>query len=65
MADFADIATERQAEHLADCLAGIRRPSGVSATHCDECGDVIPEGRRRAWPGVRLCVSCQAEAEGR
>ena len=63
MPDFADEATERQAEHLADCLARIKRPSGVSATHCVECGAPIPEGRRVAWPGVRLCVECAAMNE--
>ena len=31
----------------------------ASLSHCAECGDDIPEGRRKAVPGVRLCVSCQ------
>ena len=34
-------------------------PHGVSRTHCEECDAVIPEGRRNALPGVRLCVQCQ------
>jgi phage/conjugal plasmid C-4 type zinc finger TraR family protein len=34
-------------------------PQGESASHCDECGVAIPEARRAAIPGVRLCVSCQ------
>jgi phage/conjugal plasmid C-4 type zinc finger TraR family protein len=43
---------------------GVRRaqsrlPAGPSATHCDECGAEIPEARRSALPGVRLCVRCQ------
>ena len=37
-----------------------RLPSGPGATHCDACGEVIPEARRLAVPGVRLCVPCQA-----
>lgn len=37
-----------------------RLPVGESLTHCEDCGAVIPEGRRLAIPGVRLCVSCQA-----
>ena len=37
-----------------------RLPSGPAATHCDSCGDAIPEARRMAMPGVRRCVSCQA-----
>lgn len=40
-----------------------RLPGGESATECDDCGDPIPEGRRRAVPGVRFCVKCQAEAD--
>lgn len=39
-----------------------RLPRGESLSECEECGAMIPEPRRRAVPGVRLCVSCQ-EAE--
>lgn len=38
-----------------------RLPAGESLTHCEECEAKIPEARRRAVPGVRLCVACQAE----
>ena len=41
-----------------------RLPRGVSRIHCEECGDVIPPGRREAVPGVRLCVTCQGERDG-
>jgi len=34
-------------------------PRGPSLTHCEECGDEIPEARRAAAPGVRFCVTCQ------
>ena len=44
-------------------LAKSRLPSGVSLTHCEECEEAIPEARRKAIPGVRLCVSCQSELE--
>ena len=27
------------------------------------CGEPIPEARRRALPGVRLCLECQQEAD--
>ena len=33
---------------------------GESATECELCGEPIPEARRHAVPGVRLCVACQA-----
>lgn len=41
-----------------------RLPQGPSLMHCAECDAAIPEARRQAMPGVRLCVSCQ-EAEDR
>jgi phage/conjugal plasmid C-4 type zinc finger TraR family protein len=34
-------------------------PSGPSLEHCEECGELIPEARRKALPGVRLCIACQ------
>ncbi len=36
-------------------------PQGESLTHCEECDAAIPEARRKAVPGVHLCVNCQAE----
>ena len=35
-------------------------PKGESLSNCEECDKVIPEARREAVPGVRLCVDCQA-----
>ncbi|MAL99095.1 DksA/TraR family C4-type zinc finger protein [Hydrocarboniclastica marina] len=35
--------------------------SGESLTHCEECDNRIPEARRKAVPGVRLCITCRAE----
>ena len=32
---------------------------GTARTHCAECGEAIPEARRRAVPGVSRCVACQ------
>jgi phage/conjugal plasmid C-4 type zinc finger TraR family protein len=40
-----------------------RLSNGQGLTHCEECGDLIPEARRNAVSGVRLCVKCQAELE--
>ena len=44
-------------------LARSRLLEGESATHCQLCEEPIPEARRRAIPGVRLCVQCQAKLE--
>ena len=35
-------------------------PRGESLSHCEECEKAIPPARRKAVPGVRLCVNCQA-----
>lgn len=40
-----------------------RLPEGESLTHCQECESLIPDARRKAIPGVRLCIQCQAELE--
>ena len=29
---------------------------GPSLTHCEECEEPIPQARREAVPGVRLCL---------
>ena len=34
-------------------------PTGESLRRCEECEGAIPEARRQALPGVRLCVTCQ------
>ena len=40
-------------------LAKSRLPKGPSLSHCEECGAEIPQARRDAVPGVRLCLACQ------
>jgi len=42
-----------------------RLGSGASLLHCEECEIEIPQARRLALPGVRLCVACQSEREKR
>jgi phage/conjugal plasmid C-4 type zinc finger TraR family protein len=50
---------------VKDAIARARSqlPQGPSLAHCAACGNEIPEARRNAIPGVRLCVACQAEAD--
>ncbi|HET7267744.1 MAG TPA: DksA/TraR family C4-type zinc finger protein [Oleiagrimonas sp.] len=36
---------------------------GPGRTHCEECGDPIPEARRKAVPGVRYCLACQEDLD--
>lgn len=44
-----------------DAVARARRdlPKGESLKECAECGEPIPEARRKAIPGVRFCIQCQ------
>jgi len=35
-------------------------PTGESEPYCEDCGDEIPEARRRALPGAKRCVACQS-----
>ena len=51
-------------------MDGVKRaralmPSGDGETHCVECGDEIPDARRRALPGVRTCITCQSAHDTR
>ncbi|MBS8227359.1 DksA/TraR family C4-type zinc finger protein [Vannielia litorea] len=45
-------------------LKARRGPQGESLTHCAECEEEIPEKRRLAIPGVKLCIDCQQERDG-
>lgn len=38
-------------------------PRGESLSHCEECDTAIPQARREALKGVRLCVACQNEQD--
>lgn len=51
-------------DELARLKARTRAPVGESLTHCAECEEEIPEARRLAKPGVKLCIECQQERDG-
>ena len=36
-------------------------PIGPSLKSCEACNTDIPEARRQAMPGVKLCVTCQEQ----
>jgi phage/conjugal plasmid C-4 type zinc finger TraR family protein len=44
-------------------LARSRLPDGEGSADCETCGSAIPNLRRKAIPGVRLCVRCQSALE--
>jgi len=65
MADECDLAQDMEALHRKMALknAGSPQHRQASAHYCEECGEPIPETRRRAVPGVRLYVRCQEETD--
>ncbi|MFT5138524.1 MAG: phage/conjugal plasmid C-4 type zinc finger TraR family protein [Lysobacterales bacterium] len=38
-------------------------PQGESLKCCSECDAAIPQARRNAIPGVRLCITCQQQQD--
>ena len=64
-----DGAVSEQIEaSIQDELARLKakaRPVGESLTHCAECEEPIPEARRAAVPGVKLCIDCQQARDKR
>ncbi len=45
--------------------ARARLATGAGETHCADCGEEIPEPRRRALPGARTCIDCQSARDRR
>jgi phage/conjugal plasmid C-4 type zinc finger TraR family protein len=62
-----DGAVSEQIEaSISDELARMkarRGPIGQSFMHCAECEEEIPQARREALPGVKLCVECVRERD--
>jgi len=50
---------------VEEALERVRRgtPKGDGLEFCEACERGIPEARRKAVPGVRLCVACQSARE--
>lgn len=57
---------EQMEASLQDELARLKARKtliGESLTHCAECEEPIPEARRAALPGVKLCIDCMRERD--
>ncbi|EKT7902244.1 TraR/DksA family transcriptional regulator [Klebsiella oxytoca] len=62
--DSLDAAQEYWARVEAAGIDACRiNHNAVSATHCCDCGDDIPELRRVKVPGCQRCASCQGDFE--
>ncbi len=74
---MSDLKALRHSEHMTEDEMGLHNdlallqhqqahavdPKAVSADWCEDCGIEIPDARRKAVPGVQLCVDCQGEIE--
>lgn len=65
MADEADVANSYIDDEVRRALDKMRlnQVSKPGAKECDECGEKIPDPRRKL--GFHLCVECAAETERR
>lgn len=63
-AEIIDQANELAQQRIDMAISAHRIDrNAVSAEHCEECGEDIPEPRRAAVPGCQTCSSCQEEIE--
>lgn len=64
MPDWIDEAQEWQAKlleaQIAQATASSRQPA---AFICEDCGENIPEARRRLLIGAQRCIHCQERIE--
>jgi DnaK suppressor protein len=60
----ADAIAERMEKMTELFVAETRKAiyHGKSATHCEECGEPIPEARRKAI-ACKYCLPCQSQLE--
>lgn len=61
--DEAERAAIRVEEQIA--FAKSQLPKGPGTLNCIDCGELIPEARRKALPGVVCCVECQSNRDYR
>ena len=65
-AEIIDQANELEELQRVAVIARHRiNHAAVSATHCGDYGDEIPERRREAVAGCQRCAECQEEEEER
>jgi len=59
--DQIDQSVEDAVRHARRQLE--RAAASPGRSDCEECGDPIPEARRQAMPGARLCIHCQSRQD--
>lgn len=65
-AEIIDQANELEELQREAAMARYRIDhNAVSATHCRDCGEEIPERRRELVASCQRCADCQEESEER
>ncbi|EJH7012854.1 TraR/DksA family transcriptional regulator [Salmonella enterica] len=63
-AEIIDQASELEEMLREQAIAAHRiNRNAVSATHCVDCGESIPDLRREKVPGCQRCADCQCVIE--
>lgn len=58
--DIFDRAQELEELHRNASLAALATTeTGQTYSHCEDCGEPIPEARRKVVPGCHRCITCQ------
>ena len=63
MADLADLAADAVNFYDRAAIATVPKYAGDSRRFCISCEEEISEARRKALPGVQLCIDCASEKE--
>lgn len=58
-----EMAQQREMDEREAAIAARVRYEGVSLAECEECGSEIPQARRDAVKGCRMCIACQADED--
>ncbi|HBY6729727.1 TraR/DksA family transcriptional regulator [Klebsiella pneumoniae] len=63
-AEIIDQANELAERRLEMTIQNMRiNHAAISATHCRDCGEEIPDRRRELVAGCQRCADCQEEEE--
>ena len=64
MPDPTDMAQETEADYTRFAIEAARSHGNKSTlADCEDCGEPIPEARRKAAPGCTRCLACQQTHE--
>lgn len=58
--DQIDDSVKDAVERARADLAAVK-----GSDYCDDCGEPVPEARRKALPSARTCVACQSGRDAR